>query len=53
MAKIQIELSEEEGIILDVYKLKNKIKTKQDAIKKMINSFEYEFSIKHKKEGFK
>ena len=49
MAKIQMELSDEESTILEVYKLKNKIKNKQEAIKKMINSYEYDVSIKPKR----
>jgi hypothetical protein len=46
MVKIQIELSEEENGIVDVYKSVNKLKTKQDAIKAMIKHFEV--SIKPK-----
>ena len=40
MPKIQIDLSEEEDRLVEIYKLSNKLKTKQNAIKKMINYFE-------------
>lgn len=40
MVKIQVDLSEEEDRIVEVYKLSNKLKTKQDAIKCMIKYFE-------------
>lgn len=46
MVKIQLELSEEENSIVEVYKSVNKLKTKQEAIKGMIKHFEV--SIKPK-----
>ena len=39
MVKIQIDLDEEEDKIAEVYKLVNNLKTKQEAIKKMIKYF--------------
>ncbi|MDE1871195.1 MAG: DUF2683 family protein [Candidatus Micrarchaeota archaeon] len=47
MVKLQLELSEKENGIVEVYKSVNKLKTKQEAIKAMINHFEV--SIKPKK----
>jgi len=46
MVKLQLELSDEENSIVEVYKSVNKLKTKQDAIKAMIVHFEV--SIKPK-----
>ncbi len=40
MAKIQIDLSKEEDKIVEVYKLVHDLKTKQEAIKRMIGYFE-------------
>jgi len=40
MVKIQLDLSDEEDRIADVYKLMNRLKTKQEAIKAMIKHFE-------------
>ena len=42
MTKIQIDLSGEEDRIVEIYKLMNKLVTKQEAIKKMIRYFEAE-----------
>ena len=55
MVKIQIDLSEEEDRLVELYKLLNKMKTKQEAIKKMIQYFEVEFKPKNlkNKEYFK
>lgn len=39
MVKIQIELTDEEDKIVDVYKARNRIETKELAVKKMIESF--------------
>lgn len=39
MVKIQIDLSEDEDKIVEIYKLANNLKTKQVAIKKMIKYF--------------
>ncbi|MEM0143755.1 MAG: DUF2683 family protein [Candidatus Parvarchaeum sp.] len=46
MVKIQIDLSEEEDRIVEIYKLTNRFKTKQEAIKKMIKFFEAEVKPK-------
>ena len=46
MVKIQIDLSEEEDRIVEIYKLANKLKTKQEAIKEMVKHFEAEIKPK-------
>lgn len=55
MVKIQLDLSEEEDRLVELYKLSNKLKTKQDAIKGMIRYFEVEVKPKniHQKDYFK
>ena len=55
MTKIQIDLDEEEDRIVEIYKLVNKLNTKQDAIKKMVRYFEAEVKPKNlkQKEFFK
>ncbi|MFA5125871.1 MAG: hypothetical protein WC462_02620 [archaeon] len=55
MVKIQLDLSEEEDRLVELYKLSNKMKTKQEAIKKMIQYFEVEIKPKNinNKEYFK
>jgi rubrerythrin len=40
MAKMLLDLSEEESKIVEVYKITNDFKTKQDAIKSMVRYFE-------------
>jgi len=50
MTKIQIDLSEEEDKIVEIYKLVNNHKTKQEAIKKMIRYFKAEIKPKNLKE---
>jgi hypothetical protein len=47
MVKIQIDLSDEEDGIVEVYKLTKRLKTKEQAIKEMVRHFEV--SIKPKK----
>ena len=42
MTKIQVDLSEEEDKIVEIYKLVNNLKTKQEAIKKMVKYFKAE-----------
>ena len=42
MVKIQIDLDEEEDRIVEIYKLSTKLKTKQEAIKKMVRYFKAE-----------
>ena len=55
MVKIQIELSQEEDQIVEVYKLTKRLKTKQEAIKLMIRYFEVSIMPKNiqEKEYFK
>lgn len=50
MTKIQIDLSEEEDRIVEIYKLVNNLNTKQDAIKKMIKYFKAEIKPTNIKE---
>ena len=47
MTKIQIDLSEEEDRIVEIYKLVNNLKTKQEAIKKMVKYFKAEIKPKN------
>tara|TARA_Y100001936_G_C15975867_1_gene613704 strand:- start:925 stop:1092 length:168 start_codon:yes stop_codon:yes gene_type:complete len=55
MVKLQLELSDEENSIVEVFKSVNKLKTKQDAIKMMISHFEVSIKPKNikNKEYFK
>lgn len=56
MVKILINLSNEEDKIVEVYKLINDLKTKQDAIKQMIRYFEVNIipkNIKKNEEYYK
>jgi hypothetical protein len=39
MTKIQVDLDAEEDKIVEIYKLVNNLKTKQDAIKQMLKFF--------------
>jgi len=50
MTKIQIDLNEEEDRIVEIYKLVNKLNTKQEAIKKMVKYFEAEVKPKKLKD---
>jgi hypothetical protein len=50
MVKIQIDLTDEENRIVDVYKIANRLKTKQEAIKSMITHFEVVIKPKNVKE---
>lgn len=50
MVKIQVDLDDEEDKIVEIYKLVNNLKTKQDAIKKMVRYFKAEIKPKHIKE---
>jgi len=50
MTKIQIDLSEEEDRIVEIYKLVNNLKTKQEAIKKMVRYFKADIKPKNLKE---
>lgn len=47
MAKIQIDLSPEEDTIVEVYKLMHNLKSKQDAIKRMVKYFKVEIKPKN------
>ena len=47
MVKILVNLSEEEDKVVEVYKLVNKLKTKQDAIKDMVRYFEVNITPKN------
>jgi len=42
MSKIQIDLSNDEGKIVEIYKLVHNLKSKEEAIKQMIRYFEAE-----------
>ncbi len=55
MVKIQIDLSDEEDRIVEIYKLTQRLKTKSEAIKNMIKFFEAEVKPKrlNEKEYFK
>ena len=55
MVKIQMDLSEKQDRIVDVFKMVNRLKTKQEAIKAMIEHFEVEIKPKNvrEKEYFK
>ena len=46
MAKIQINLSNEEDKIVEIYKLVHGLKTKEEAIKQMLRYFEAEIKPK-------
>lgn len=50
MVKIQIDLNEEEDRIVEIYKLANRLNTKSDAIKKMIQYFEADVKPKNLKD---
>jgi len=47
MVKIQIDLTEDEDRAVEIYKLVNKLKTKQEAIRKMIAIFEADVKPKN------
>ena len=50
VVKIQLDLSKEEDKIVEVYKLVNDLKTKQEAIKQMIHYFNVDIKPKTMKE---
>lgn len=50
MVKIQIDLSNEEDKIVEVHKIVNDLKTKEESIKKMIRYFKAEIKPKNLKE---
>lgn len=51
MVKIQIDLDNEEDKIVEVYKLVNNLKTKQEAIKLMVRYFKVDIKPKNIKEN--
>lgn len=46
MPKIQLELDEDEDMIVELYKIKYKLKDKREAVKKMIKCFKIDLNIK-------
>lgn len=50
MVKIQLDLSKEEDKLVEVYKLVNGLKTKQEAIKQMIKYFKVDIKPKRLRE---
>jgi len=50
LVKLQVDLSEEEDKIVEIYKLVNDLKTKQDAVKQMIRYFKADIKPKKMKE---
>jgi len=54
MVKILVDLSEQEDKLVEVYKVVNGLKTKQEAIKKMVRYFEVKITPKNinKKEEY-
>ena len=53
MAKIQINLSDKEGKIVEIYKLVNDLKTKEEAIKKMILKFNVNVAVNLSEKNYK
>lgn len=55
MVKIQVDLSHEEDTIVEIYKLANKLHTKESAIKMMVQFFKVRIEPEKlpKKEYFK
>ena len=51
MAKILVDLAEDEDKIVEVYKLVNGLKTKQEAIKQMVKYFEVAITPKNLKKN--
>ena len=47
MVKIMVDLSNDEDKIVEIYKLVNNLKTKQEAIKQMVKYFEVNVSPKN------
>jgi len=50
MVKILIDLSDDEDKIVEVYKLMNNLKTKQEAIKQIVQYFKVDIKPKNVKE---
>lgn len=53
MTKIQINLSEKEDKIVEIYKLVNNLKTKEEAIKKMILKFNVNVAVNLSEKNYK
>ena len=53
MTKIQIDLSEKEDKIVEIFKLVNNFKTKEEAIKKMIIKFNVNVAINLSDQNYK
>jgi len=51
MVKILIDLADSEDKVVEVYKLVNNLKTKQEAIKQMIRYFEVNITPKNLKKS--
>lgn len=49
MVKIQIDLSKEEDKTVEIFKLVNDLRTKEEAIKQMIRYFKADVKPKHLK----
>lgn len=47
MVKILVDLSEKEDKIVEIYKLVNSLKTKQEAIKRIVRFFEVKITPKN------
>ena len=50
MVKILIDLAEDEDKIVEVYKIMNNLKTKQDSIKQMVRHFIVDIKPKNLKD---
>jgi len=52
MTKIQIDLSEKEDKIVEIFKLINNFKTKEEAIKKMIMKFNINVAVNLREKNY-
>lgn len=50
MVKIQVDLSNEEDRIVEIYKLANNLRTKEEAIKRMVRYFKVKISPENLKD---
>jgi len=48
MPQIQFDMTEEENTIVDIYRIKYKLKDKREAIKHMIQRFEVKYEVELK-----
>ncbi len=53
MTKIQIDLSEKEDKIVEIFKLVNNFKTKEESIKKMILKFNVNVAVNLSDQNYK